>query len=197
MLNNKKFHLYKKIKHQNGKNYIKIIDINDGLVKKKSFNVSNLDADILKFFCKKYNEFLPYNFKFNMIKLENINVTSFSHLFLKRSIIQYIVPKSVLFNNTKKILDEYVNDKDSLVHELKEQNKFIDRIEVDMGNDKYVPNNYFMHNWKIYLFDIENFYLKFYDSNNNLLSNKNINFKYDIVPFYSHRKRNYESCYTF
>ena len=195
-LNKRKLHKRCEIKNIE-KQITKDIRVDGDIVKKTVVNPTMLDVDILKYFIKRYNEFMPYNFKLIIMDNDYAFTILFTHIFLNRSLKQWFVPKEKLFFNTKKLLNDYENDENTLVYKLKEMNPNI-KIKVNMGSDRYTPRNYFTYNKEFYLFDIENFYLNFYNLNGKIISYENINFPYNIMKYKDGgRKRMNKFSYVF
>ncbi len=181
----------------------KIIRMNsDGRITKISSFTTNLEYDIMVFLCKKYNEIMGGGNLFTcsiIHKYSQIDClcTNFTHPLMGIGVMNYLCSKRKLTEETENLLSEYINTEGTLLNNLLKMNPNIKTILLEIGSDKYKRDNYFSYKGKYYLLDIENFYFKLYDKNNNIIPINSITSKIPLGRYLGDEKEfKDKDCYV-
>lgn len=182
-----------------GDHIIKTIEYKDGIVLKKTSYTNMLTFDILLYFSKQYNKMMGTN-KFIVEKIcnfrNNMCAVKFQHPLLCVSLKQFITPKSKLYKKTNELLENYKHDCSTLLYNFLKNNPIIHHIVLTIGEDKFNRDNYFTYQGNFYLLDIENFYFRMFDANNNILSKEDIKNGYIGNYYGNEEKFPIEKCYV-
>lgn len=172
----------------------------DGNIEKITNHMTRLEFDILSFFSERYNLIFEKD-AFRPVKMMNNSPTifwiKFIHPYLTIGLKQFFVSKKTLIKETDRILRDYINSDDTIIGKIRKNNSNIQKIILSVGEDKWKRTNYFTYKGKIYLMDIENFYVQFFDKCGNLISNTEIKTDYKLCEYHGGIKENkLEYAYT-
>lgn len=161
---------------------------NQRIIKIIQSECTHFDREIRNYLIQYYAKELDLDFFYEYDIDNNLDILIYP--MFTYNLFQHFLSSNILYHNTKKILNNFVNSNISALGLIKEDNKIIHHIEIFSENTNSF--DFFLYKNKFYLLNLGKFYFKMYDKDGNLIHRNQLDKE---AQRYIHKYNNQEYRY--